>query len=388
MSFTWPEIPFTGAEVEAFVAAYKELAESIYYDYTDIGGSIGESGILKAPYSRKEIMKELLTNGILYAAFIVKQRAGNAGPGTDFDLSSSPVRPTFSPSEYSNLIKRLGCKFDEDEMQDAYDKSKENDPNPPDFPLPQSIEDIINGIVGNNPTGDPDDNITPQNTPQPDNCSAPTLWESFLLNGWRGLNIGNPFNRVIGEATVRYLSCNKTPLTENDLSPDEKNKLKEIAQDRVDANRGKWPSGHPNAAPLGGWGPPYDDVTNSKYNQQQRDAMGVPPNGRVLEVPFYANEGTVGNLFGIATVIVDQNNNVVGIRDDFDFAYGNEVNRQGTNQVPGDPYSDNQIVNGSSWTGRTEQQVREEHTGINRGVIIDSHQSGRGYPVPINITFN
>jgi hypothetical protein len=33
MSFTWPEIPFTGAEVEAFVIAYKELAESIYANW-------------------------------------------------------------------------------------------------------------------------------------------------------------------------------------------------------------------------------------------------------------------------------------------------------------------------------------------------------------------
>jgi hypothetical protein len=86
MSFTWPEIPFTGAEVEAFVIAYKELVESIYANwdgeslaaYQDYPGYAGSQ--LKEPFTNKETVKKLMESGLLYAAFIMKQRSGGSGP--------------------------------------------------------------------------------------------------------------------------------------------------------------------------------------------------------------------------------------------------------------------------------------------------------------------
>ena len=32
MTFNWPDIPFSGTEVDAFVVEYKALAEAIYDD--------------------------------------------------------------------------------------------------------------------------------------------------------------------------------------------------------------------------------------------------------------------------------------------------------------------------------------------------------------------
>ena len=101
MTFNWPDIPFSGTEVDAFVAEYKALAQSIYDEWDDDGDlrvyDLSENNRelpvprSKAPFRRRKTIKILLENGLLYAAFIVKQRAGNSGPGTDFDLGNSPL---------------------------------------------------------------------------------------------------------------------------------------------------------------------------------------------------------------------------------------------------------------------------------------------------------
>ena len=117
MSFNWPEIPFTGAEVEAFVDAYKELAEEIYTDY--INGDVN-IGVLKLPYRGSDNIKTFLTYGLLYAAFIVKQRANNYGPGADFILGNSPYTPPLTDEQKDEIIRNLGCIADNDQMRNSY----------------------------------------------------------------------------------------------------------------------------------------------------------------------------------------------------------------------------------------------------------------------------
>ena len=65
MSFNWPDIPFSGTEVDAFVVAYKEFAQEIldafpkefYSESTDVGH-------LLLPYGTKQNLKAIKKLGI------------------------------------------------------------------------------------------------------------------------------------------------------------------------------------------------------------------------------------------------------------------------------------------------------------------------------------
>ena len=99
MTFNWPTTGFTGTEVEAFETAYKELAEKIISTYNVqsnptreyptsggfnrfINGDTLPTSFLYPPYKNGDLMEFLLQEAFLYASFIIKQRAGNTGPGT------------------------------------------------------------------------------------------------------------------------------------------------------------------------------------------------------------------------------------------------------------------------------------------------------------------
>ena len=117
MTFNWPDIPFQGTEVTAFANAYKELAVEILNDYYDDLGPFGDIGELEMPYVEKAVVKELLEQGILYASFIIQQRSGTSGPGTDFVLGNSPFDIS-DPNLESSVLRSLGCKWDE--MEASY----------------------------------------------------------------------------------------------------------------------------------------------------------------------------------------------------------------------------------------------------------------------------
>ena len=111
MTFNWPDIPFSGTEVDAFVAEYKIVAEELYYNYPY------DSTELSTPYVNDAALKKYLEYGLIYAAFIVKQRAGNSGPGTDFILGNSPFGPTFAmntPAKRKYIMQNLGYKSGRD----------------------------------------------------------------------------------------------------------------------------------------------------------------------------------------------------------------------------------------------------------------------------------
>ena len=120
----------------------------------------------------------------------------------------------------------------------------------------------------------------------------------------------------------------------------------------------------------------------------------------IFQVSFYRKTYSAHLLLGNAAVTTDANNNVLCIRDDFDFKYGVE---RGDDGYPGDP-----IVNIKSgdWTVnsdgscRTTEEVQSDPRydgGAHRETVLaarmgceGSHNGGcggRGAPVPINICF-
>ena len=104
MTFNWPDIPFSGTEVDAFVVEYKALAQAIIDDYDDRRVNLTN---VKLPFQRREDVKIFLEYGLTYAAFIVKQRAGNSGPGGDFQLGNSPLSLVLPPLTYRKNNRKI-----------------------------------------------------------------------------------------------------------------------------------------------------------------------------------------------------------------------------------------------------------------------------------------
>jgi len=359
MSFTWPDIPYQGSEVTAFVTAYKELAEEILGDYYDDLGPIFDIGELEMPYVEKSVVKDLLEEGILYASFIIQQRSGTTGPGTDFVLGNSPIDIS-DPNLQPEVIRLLGCKWGEFES---------------------SFENNIN--CGKTPPEEPD-----WTKPDPDQkkcCDGGTTpLEHLKIGGWiawaGGPIIGNPFANIIGDAMSQYLSCDDTLINEDNLSADQLEKLRQIAQGEIDAGRA-------------------DDVTG-ETPAATRTRIGA---SKVYRVSFYKKTYSAHLLLGTATVTTDENNNVKCIHDDFDFEYGVEADRS-DGSFAGDPITGTKA---GDWTRnpdgscRTKEEVQADPRyggGGHRDTVLGafdgcdgSHNNGcggRGRPVPIKICFS
>ena len=129
--FNWPDIPFSGTEVDAFVVEYKALAEEIIedYDYAAIPGATERRRHLKLPFRDKENLITFLEHGLLYAAFIVKQRAGNAGPGTDFNLENSPLPRPLPEGPTKRTIKDIGPSAEEEALKRCFEDHQEGKKN-------------------------------------------------------------------------------------------------------------------------------------------------------------------------------------------------------------------------------------------------------------------
>ena len=126
MSFNWPDVPFSGTEVDAFVAEYKEVAQAIYDDYQNYNVNLNK---VKLPFRHGEDVRIFLEYGLEYAAFIVKQRAGNSGPGGDFDLSGSPLPKNNLPPTSPDT----GPSADPGAMEECFQNNK-NGNTPPGEP--------------------------------------------------------------------------------------------------------------------------------------------------------------------------------------------------------------------------------------------------------------
>ena len=117
MTFNWPDIPFSGTEVDAFVVEYKALAQAIIDDYDNYDVNLGR---VKLPFKHREDVKIFLEYGLTYAAFTVKQRAGNSGPGGDFQLSNSPLSLILPPMVIERLIEDTGPNSDDNARKECF----------------------------------------------------------------------------------------------------------------------------------------------------------------------------------------------------------------------------------------------------------------------------
>ena len=190
MTFNWPDIPFSGTEVDAFVVEYKALAQAIIDDYDDRRVNLTN---VKLPFQRREDVKIFLEYGLTYAAFIVKQRAGNSGPGGDFQLGNSPLSLILPPLMKKRLWEDSGPNSDDNARKECFENNQ-NGNNPdgsssdPDSgenlgPLEWYIGEVKKNIVDTT-TGD---------------CSP-------FLNNWKNIEDENREGRCIARLLATFLA--------------------------------------------------------------------------------------------------------------------------------------------------------------------------------------
>lgn len=389
MTFNWIEIPFTGAEVTTFVNAYKELAETIYENWFDEVEYDQEyhTSYLEDPFTNREVVKELLTYGLVYASFIIKQRSGGGGPGTNFDLFASPYRPQLSNAEKSYVMENLGCVFTPEAMKSAW-QQKADGAAPPR--LSEAVEDLLDDLFNNGPT-DPE-------TQPPADCNL-TAREAIYDGLAQILPLGS-FLRSKTALLTGYLTCRNSVFTEDDLPVGEVNSMRDALQDFT------------NKAP-----DQYKNLLNLTTEQKAR--YGAEPTDTVWSYDFYNIAGESRNLrtlFGVAVVIKNSSGQVTGVRDDFDFVYGKELNRT-DGSVAGTPYQSSDVGPGlyykDHWLDSTgnpvpvgtsggrpsdgpvdPQYIRDQNANpiagdeVGRWTVATAYENDRGTPVPISINFN
>jgi len=413
MSFNWPEIPFTGAEVEAFVDAYIELAESIIDDYTDNTSTYPVDFMLvKSPYRQKENIKLFLEYGLIYAAFIVKQRAGNSGPGTNFILGSSPYNSSLTDEQKRKIIKRLGCTFKYSEMFGSYVENGKNDP---DGSLP-SLKDVAELLDDDYTKENCDDfwgwlthkSTTEEEVPSCNAIILPIIAASIAkaVNFLLGLMFG---------LLARYLQG-----TGGVVSNDEWNTIGGSGSDILFRQLTyEWmtrPRKTSETKFIGIWTQPAHAFSGYtiQLTSSNASAYGVP-GGKVwlldtstqIEIPSIKN--VLGNYTvitnGSETIGIDTSvpsaqwdtptgkayissmspSNIKQIRDDYDFDdYGWKLYRE-PGELAGESFSDNQIKSGYLYDGTTTpcQAVSEGGSapgknpisGASRWIVANTHGS-------------
>lgn len=422
MSFNWPDIPFTGAEVEAFVDAYKELAEAIYNDwdsdpyhfYSFPVDGIDNNGStisrLKAPFRRRSTLKTLLEYGLVYAAFIVKQRSGNAGPGTDFIIGNSPLAPTLTTGEKKSILKDLGCIATEEAMKDAYRKN--NDGKDPPEDLNPNFEWLDNITDDTDP-----DKETPKPEDPPEDCPDKNARENFYLGLANIPGFSACYRDIKAKLLDRYLSCNDSVFNKNDMGG-KLNNLKSGVQEFMDT--------YQEGEKQYNWSK-TSSVTHKKnitssFTSEQKTRMGAGATDIIYQVSFYGSAGQrlcLHTLFGDAIVITNSSGTVLRILDDFDFVYGNQVVRPDRsyagqpnpgkspgpyynpsgyqkdsdgNPVPiGSPNAANTTVYPPATSVNEVENTQNawDPTEIGRNIVATNYidGNGKGQPVPINISF-
>jgi len=420
MSFNWPAIPFNGTEVDAFVIAYKELAESIYqemweeYPLEFIDGDTKPH--LKIPFRNINNIKKLMEFGLLYSAFIIQQRSGTAGPGVDFTLGNSPMEKILDSSEYSYLIKKLGCIYTKEYMLRSLRNQTETapkappgpgEPEDPLDPIDQDTDDWLDDLISDVEDENLDDITTPEDPNEPLGPCSPGPIAGGLLGAAK--TIARNRDKMKARVLDRYANCNSTPVTETDFSDGEMDQLKRDLNTFVSRSISKGK---------------VSQVTNISTPPQL--ASLVPPGGRVVALDTYNVLGNSLELYkfiGRAKAILNADDTIHMLRDDFDFVYGMEVNRT-DDSFPGDPYNPSDVQPGIPYRevfGRDSNgnpvpldsphaiktngvpiehqpysdrsDTKQHHGGVGRGIVIDQYWKGvesgdaGGRPVPINIQF-
>lgn len=332
MSFTWPNLEFTGSEVESFISAYKELAESIVDDYENFNDPNLQ---LSGPYQSPQNIETYLEKALTYSAFIVKQRAGNAGLGTDFNIGSSP-NPINLDQE--DLIANLGCVFTSECMTQAFRNYINRSPN---FPIDSStLSPLTMDLLKFMSDGD---SIKFSNKWGDLSIGSRKSFLGTLMQlydaalGLQFELVGPAPNAVISGHMLaaaglsKYLGGGGGQLTDGDMESKSPGIMSFIKGDIVSV--------------LGNGG----GVTN-KPEKNPVD-YGGNADDTVVEINFGASTKPILSYsLGTATVVLDPNGAPKLLVDDYDFQYGWEVDRSGTGTIPGDIVTDSMIVAGVNRT--------------------------------------
>jgi len=402
MSFTWPEVPFTGAEVEAFVIAYKQLAEAIYTDletyYDKVYPEDTPQVKFKEPYIDREFLKDLLEGGLIYASFIIKQRSGGGGPGTDFILGNTPLLDSLTTGQRRAFFEMIGCVFTQEGMKNAFNTQKGTM-----YPtFPDNLRDELIGEMFNSSKENIEQSIGDYIKNQTDGSIIGGVLDigKALQRLW--FSLGNKATAKIPDFMDRYFQETGQQFTANDMTADELADLKKGLQQAFD----KGGNIRNPAWSLGSNLPPtIPRISSLSPSEAQRFAWGMQAGDTAYQVQTYG--GDLELLLGASVVIKDSSGNIKSVHDDYDFMYGYEINRSVDGNLYGEPFNNNQVVDGGMYRneGLTHSQVQQqigngavadeavgENYGaaagrIGRSYIVSGHENGVGKPFPIKIIF-
>ena len=362
MTFNWLDVPFSGTKVDAFVVAYKAFAQEVLDAYdTEFYDAAHSVEYIRLPYMTKENVKIYLENALLYSAFVVKQRAGNSGPGTDFELGNSPLNVPLNGPQSQTLLGRLGCTLDNDKMDICYESGDPDNlddnkvkPNNP----PPEIQDVADHAAGDD--GDDGDDV-PDDGDGPDDDDCPKTLSNYRGGGPNATNNGQtPDKSLLWQTYVQVL------------------KGAGLAVLAIPGIGSLWTTGDMLGHYLGGSGTTYTGagfvnptlgseinsyvnkysasyVTELNPSSAARSAYGMDANDKMYSVDFYGYLWLASG-FGTATIITDGSENNVGniignisyvkqIIDDYDFLYAYTIVRN--SGLPGLPLeSDDSIESG------------------------------------------
>ena len=415
MTFNWPDVPFSGTKVDAFVVAYKAFAQEVLDAYdTEFYDAAHSVEYIRLPYMTKENVKIYLEKALVYSAFVIKQRAGESGPGTDFELGNSPLDVELPPGEAESLLKKMGCTWDNDSFDICFENG-DND-NPDDKKLapsdpPPEVDDVADGAADDGDGDGPDDDDCPK-----------------TLSNYRG---GGP------KATNNGQSPDKSLLWQTYVAVLKGAGLAVLAIPGIGS---LWTTGDMLGHYLGGSGTTYTGagfvnptlgseinsyvnkysasyVTELNPSSAARSAYGMDANDKMYSVDFYGYLWLASG-FGTATIITDGSENNVGniignisyvkqIFDDYDFLYAYSIIRG--SGLPGLPLEeDDSIESGLYLCNEQEQRTvcgalsLGDFTGLQyivRLPVAEAHGDGcvpfqeeraqdTGKPFPVRIQFS
>ena len=413
MTFNWPDIPFSGTEVDAFVVEYKALAQAIIDEYEIDNNKVVVMDkielYLEEPYRDKDFLKELLENGLLYASFIIKQRSGGTGPGTDFIIGNSPLLNSMSSAQRRTFFRMLGCVFTQEGMANAFNINKNLIGGSPRTPLALAlINEVMNGA-----TGDPAGN-SPNNNNQPPTTLLEDLWNTLIgaddsaLSDWTNIGLilqriwfsmGNKATAKIPDFMDNYLNGDGSQVTENSFTPEELSDLKEGLQEVFDKGGTII---DPNYSGLRALAPRVPRTVQFTPTPQQQFDFDMQAGDTAHTVRTYGT--TLELLLGTTIVIKNSEGEIKSVHDDYDFMYGYEIDRS-DGSSPGEPYTTKQDgamyrneglthsqVNNQIGSGAVEGTAARENFGgaagrIGRSFIVGGHENGQGNPFPIKVRF-
>tara|TARA_Y100000015_G_scaffold26587_1_gene25798 strand:+ start:1792 stop:3051 length:1260 start_codon:yes stop_codon:yes gene_type:complete len=419
MTFNWPDIPFSGTEVDAFVVEYKALAQAIIDEYEIDNDKViimdKIESYLEEPYRDINFLKELLENGLLYASFIIKQRSGGTGPGTDFIIGNSPFLNSMSSEQRLAFFEMLGCVFTKDAMAAAFNSNTNrlNGVIRPEL-AGRLIDEVMNGA-----TGDPYSNFPKTYNNQPPTTVLEDLWnliigvDDTVVAEWTDLGLiiqriwlsaGNKAVAKIPDFMNSYLNGDGSQVTETNFTEQELADLKSGLQEVFD--KGGTIRDPTYSGPI--WNAPRLPRTEQfTPSPQQEFDFDMQPGDTVHTVRTYGT--TLELLLGTTIVVKDSSGNTKSVHDDYDFVYGNEADRSdgssagepitntqdgamyrsGWNNGPGLNHSQvqNQVGNGAIEKSTVQDGYGSAAARIGRSYIVSGHANGLGTPFPIKVRF-